>query len=577
MKKTGGIFLIVFIIPFVTIGNDKKAPPNFGLPIAIDTPLRLAGTFGEPRMNHYHAGIDIRTYSKEGFPILSVEDGYISRVKVSSGGYGKALYITHPNGYTSVYAHLSIYNPTLHAWVKKRQYEQESYNIELFPDAAQFRIKKGDTIGFSGNSGSSSGPHLHFELRESKTEKPVNPLLFDFKVEDLIRPIAYSVTIYPLNNKTTIDGRQEKLTLDLYKKNDSVFIVRHIPIIHGMVGFSVHAFDQQSGSPNHNGLFSLEAMIDSQRIFYYDVSSFSFYETRYVHAHIDYEARAIQKKQYVHRTFKLPGDRSSLNKICLNNGCYTFASDEQKEIQLILKDAHHNTSYVQFLIKGTEVVPDIPKPKLGSKKHVFFPYMKSNQFDTTDLKIYFPKESFYDDVYFEYKKESTDNPNILSDIHHLHQVSEPVHKRFTISIAPKNVPKGFENKLYIAYRDYDDDWLPISSQYKNGYVTGKSREFGPYFVQLDTIKPTIKLLNIHDLKDISAQRTIQVKIQDNESGIESYRATVDGNWILMEYDAKNDLLTYFLDEKISQGEHQLRITVVDEKENSNFIQINFKR
>lgn len=260
----------------------------------VDIPIQLSGTFAELRGTHFHAGIDIRTQGKQGLPLRAIADGYVSRIKIQQGGYGKALYINHPNGVTSVYAHLQRYSPDIIPHVRKKQYSRKSYTIEFYPEPDQIPIKKGALIGFSGNTGSSFGPHLHFELRTSANQIPFNPLLANNNIADTHKPIIVQLIGYPIDG--VINKSEEQIQLAIIQKNDSVYVTDTIKAI-GTIGFGVEHFDRQNESFFKNGAFKIDATINSTPRFEIQFDTLSFDDTSEMHKLIDYPLYIDTKKK----------------------------------------------------------------------------------------------------------------------------------------------------------------------------------------------------------------------------------------------------------------------------------------
>ncbi len=246
----------------------------------------LAGTFGELRSNHFHSGIDIKTQQRQGLPVYAISEGSVTRIKISRWGYGKAIYVAHPNGYTSVYAHLKKFSPEIEEYIKKVQYKKQSYEVEVFPDFGEVKVEKDNIIAYSGNTGGSSGPHLHFEIRNSVTEKPTNPLLYGLEVRDATNPILSQIFAYPLSKDAIVNQRNTKTQINFSKQKDGTFLADKVTAI-GTIGLGFIGFDRQDMAANKNGIYAVQQLVNGQLYTEYDFETFSFGETRYINTLID--------------------------------------------------------------------------------------------------------------------------------------------------------------------------------------------------------------------------------------------------------------------------------------------------
>ncbi len=538
----------------------------------IDQTIRLSGTFGELRPNHLHSGIDIKaTGGKNGQPIYAIADGYIARIKVQSGGYGNALYLVHPNGYMSVYAHLQNFESKVAKYVKKTQYEKQSFNVDLYLNGETFRVKKGEKIGNLGTSGRSFGPHLHFEIRDNKTQKPINPLLFGLKMEDDLRPRLHNVKIYHLNDKfETIDTKIHSLV----KKGGGKYGIKGDTLAIGAwrAGFGIKAYDHHNGVRNWNGIYALEIYQDGALIHSFDMETFSFGESRYINAHIDYAEQKLNKAYY-NRSYKLPGNRLSIyNK---NEGIVTLHKNKPSKIKVVALDVDGNKAVLDFWVKRKEVVPS----SSGNYNYSLL-YDKSNTINTGTIKAVFSKGTFYENAYLNYEVSADNSDGVYSDMHHLHDESIPVHKYFDLSIKGDRIPEHLRSKAFIAHCDSKQKIASNGGKWKDGYLTTKVRSLGDYCIMIDETKPVIEPMSFRN--DMTNRSRMTFKITDNTRttgkarGL-SFNATIDGKWILMRYDEKNDLLIHELDERTPKGEHTLKITVRDDRGNKNVYQRQFRR
>jgi len=347
------LFIRLFIISsllFNIITDFPKDRTIFVSPVNI--PILLSANFGELRIDHFHSGIDIKTQGVTGKEVVAADAGYIYRISVSPGGFGKALYIRHPSGFSTVYAHLDRFTPEIDDYVINQQYDRKSYLVTLFPSKDKFPVKQGDLIAFSGNSGSSGGPHLHFEIRKSDNEIPINPLFFDLGIEDDIKPVIEKLVIYPVNSNSFINNRQQIKKVSVSGSQGRYFIPAEDEIIiKGAAGFGIKSFDLLNDSYNKCAAYTTELFIDSTLRFKYVMDGFSFNESRFINSHIDYE-NYMREKVYIERMFILPNDKLSVYKDVINRGVFNFNDNKVHYIEILISDIHNNKSSLTFKVKS---------------------------------------------------------------------------------------------------------------------------------------------------------------------------------------------------------------------------------
>tara|TARA_R110002072_G_scaffold9348_4_gene45605 strand:- start:546 stop:2270 length:1725 start_codon:yes stop_codon:yes gene_type:complete len=553
----------------------QNYPKNyFSSPLEI--PLFLSGNFGELRSNHFHAGLDIKTQGVEGQKVLAVADGYVSRIRVSPYGYGKAIYVTHPNGYTSVYAHLKKYSDKINQYVEAYQYTKESFAVQIFPSQNEIQVKKGELIAYSGNSGGSGGPHLHFEIRESKTEHPINPFLFGFDIKDQINPDIYGITIYPLNDTSLINGINQPKRISTYGKNGVYHLTSHPTInLYGEFGFGIEAVDRMNGTGNSYGLYNIQLRHNEKLVFEQEMNEFAFHEGRYLNALIDYKTYVLNRKR-VQRSYILKGNKLRFYKHHENKGHLIFNDGQTHQLSYKVSDINQNASTISFEVTAKKIEAKQPAEFKSGEIIRFFPYNQRNTFMADAILVDIPQGLLYDDLYFEFREEAATEKTI-SPIYWLHNCYTPLHSHMSISIKGKTISKELRPKSLIVSTTDGRSWYPEGGTWKGDNLTVKSRSFGGYAIAVDTTAPKIVPINIYQNSDMRNKWSISVKINDNLSGINYYRGTVDGKWILMEYDAKNDLLTYFFDEKVPAGKHQFKLIVSDGVNNTSTFEADFIR
>ena len=532
----------------------------------LDVPLILSGTFGELRSNHFHSGLDIKTQQREGLKVYASAEGYVSRIKISHWGYGKALYITHPNGYTTVYGHLKKFSPTIEAYIKKKQYEKESFAIQLFPKADELQVAKQEVVALSGNSGGSGGPHLHFEIR-NKNGLPTNPMLYGIEIKDTKQPQIRAAVVYSFGESSHVNQSNRVKELTFKTQKDGSLLADRIEA-YGTIGFGINTVDKLDAALNNNGIFDLKMLVNGSIVYQHTVDKFSFSETRYMNTLLDF-GRFYKKRQRIQKTFVEPANKLSIYSNLKNNGYLNIKDGNSYTVQIIAKDFKGNSKKLVIPVNGKKDSIHIRKE---IKKTPY--YFKSNEFNKISegkITVAFPKKSFYDDFYFDFKQEK--------DVVFLHDGSIPVHKNFTLTFDVSEYPKEAQEKLFIARMNTKGKPYYTTTKRKENNVYTTNRTLGNYALFSDNQAPKIKPINFKKDQWLSKYRYLKLKVSDGLSGVKSYRAEIDGDWILLEYDAKKELLTYdFNDKELTGNKHTLKVIAVDNVNNSNtYIATFFKK
>lgn len=577
-KFTNFLTIVILLISAPIFSQNSYPTDYFRSPL--DIPLVLSGTFGELRSNHFHSGIDIKTQGVTGKKIYSVADGYVSRIKVSPWGYGKAIYVRHPNGYTSVYAHLKEYNDKITEYIKEMQYSRESFEIELYPDANRFQLKKGDIIGLSGNSGGSGGPHLHFEIRDTRTEKPINPILFGFDIADSKPPSIGDVYIYPVTSSSTVNSKTKRVGFKTVYKGGGTYVLKGNQSITagGTIGFGIEAYDQLDGAYNKNGIYSIELFIDDELHYSHKMETFAFGETRYINCLIDYSEKECCGRK-IQKCYIDDNNKLSIYGEKKNRGYAFFNDNETHRVKYLVKDTKGNTSTIEFNLLATSFIPPEiidTTANIDSNSTTFF-FNKVNHFKTKQVELYLPEDALYHDIDFNYQRSTDIYKDNYSYLHSIHYSSTPVHKKYVLSIRAIDIPKKHQQKAIIVSKDNKGKISSEGGKWDSGFITTSTRTFGDFYVAIDSIQPTIKPVNIYPGKNMTKNTQLIMNIGDNLSGIESYRGEVDGKWILMDYDAKNARLTYYFDEHVAKGEHTFTLYVTDGSGNKTSYEAKFIR
>ena len=524
----------------------------------LDIPLKLSGTFGEFRATHFHAGLDIKTQGQEGLKVKAVQTGSIRRIRVATSGYGKCLYIQHADGTTSVYAHLQKFAPKIEALVKAYQYEKERFVIQRFLKLNELTVEKGEVIGYSGNTGGSEGPHLHFEIRDTKAETPLNPLAHGISVQDSIRPIIQGVYRYALLR----NRRAEKIEIPLVRENDSVYS-GEIQALGGIHGFGVRLFDRQDLSYSRNGIYKAELLVNGSSRFSYTFDKINFDDGKKINTLIDYPTYKKERIR-IQKLFRNSDVGFSFLAKEDPNGYVKFEEGRSYQIQLVVEDFEHNKTYVSFYAQGVayQYPPPPPPSDFLTKPHKDYLYM----FD--QFEIYLPKETFFDEVKF--------NARANADSLFIKNILYPQRQGFELKAKiPKTLDSLERQQLCLAMINTQKDSVKRPLRYvwttkNDSLLTTKYAYPGTYVLAKDSLAPTVEAVNFKAKQWMSNYNYLKLKVKDDFSGIKSYRATINDQWILMEYEPKDDLLTYNFDDiDFKAAKLNLNVEIEDNVGNKN--------
>ena len=568
MNKITFLFLCCFSVGVFAQGDISKSEkyPTTYFRSPLDIPLVLSGTFAELRTNHFHSGLDIKTQGVQGKNVFAVADGYVSRIKIAHWGYGKALYITHPNGYTTVYAHLKKFNKKIEDYIKKQQYKKESYEIQLFPSSTTLQVSKEEIVAFSGNSGGSGGPHLHFEIRDTKSEKPINPLFFGIDINDSKKPRINTLIGYSLDENSHINKIAIPKQLNLIQQKNGDLKASKIYAF-GKIGFGINAYDQLDGAYNKNGLYSLEMTLNGKKIHDFKAETFSFSESKYINLLIDYE-RNYKLKQRVQKCFIEPKNKLTIYKNPTKDGILTIEDGLNYQVEIIAKDFKGNTQKITIPIIGKKD-SILVKQKTASTPHNI-KHSAFNKFKKENITVSFPAFAFYNDFFLNF--------NVKDSIAEVHEPSIPITKNYRLSFNTTNFDKNKIAKMYIASLDKKGRTQFVSAKKNETSIYALTKKLGEFKLEFDFKNPKIELLNFRNEQWLTNFNYLKVKISDTESGIKSYRGEIDGEWVLFEYEPKSNLLTYNLnDKKFINAEHTLELKVTDNVGNTTTLESTFFR
>ncbi|MFV0565441.1 MAG: M23 family metallopeptidase [Flavobacteriaceae bacterium] len=558
------IVLTLLFLPFFCNAQNNYPQDYFTSPLEI--PLILSGTFAELRSNHFHSGLDIKTQQRVGLKVKAAANGFVSRIKVSHFGYGKALYITHPNGYTTVYAHLQKFSPTIEAYVKKQQYQQETYEIELFPNAEALPVAQNKLVAYSGNSGGSGGPHLHFEVRD-KTERPINPMLFGYDIKDSSKPYIKGLYAYPLTDSSQVNASNQKQLIRLVPLKNGDYTTENISA-YGTIGFGIETNDRQDLAANSNGVYNIQAFFNGNKKYELHFSLFLFDESRHINQHIDYGIFNETKKR-IQKLF-VQNNTLSLYKSTTNNGFLSIKDSTHSVYKIRVTDFKNNDTWLTINIDGKkDTTAVLTKPKITPY------YIHANQkidLKSNNVTVDFYPDTFYNDFYMDFE--------VKNDTLTLHDDIMPTKKGFTITYNTEQYKTPDKSKLFIARLSGHKKNIPIYSSTKRqgDSLSTNTKTLGTYTLMADTQPPTIFSPNFKEGQWISNFNYLSIKISDDLSGISNYRATVNGKWILMEYDYKTKTLTHnFNDGVVTETKNNFKLIVTDNVGNSTTFESTFHR
>ena len=537
------LFLSFWIFSILFTLNSQE----YNLNSPIDLPLNLSGTFGEFRSSHFHYGLDVTTNKKPGYNVYSIDSGSIVRIKVSTSGYGKVLYISHPNGLTSIYAHLKEFSPKIQEYIKAQQYLNKSFSVQKFFNNGEMKVNKGDLIGYTGNTGGSSGPHLHFEIRNTKSQNPINPLSFNYKYDDSNRPIIKS--LYVFNEDDSFKKNNSK-KYEIKKINDSLYIADKI-IYSNKIGIGIEVYDRQSkNNYNRNGVYEVKMFLDSILDFSYKMDKINIDESVFRKIFYDYSLLKTKKKR-IQKVYYPPNSKLNFLNHNLSTGIFKSSDKDEKDVLIEVSDWNNNKSYLNFKIEGN--TSDFLEKSIDgieiatSQKYL----IKKN-----NSEIEFKKNSFFNNVTLNIKYQN-DTLKMDEDLY-------PLRKLYNIKIFKQVEDSIIKRQSFIGLINNNGKLSYLKTSNKDNFFSVNSSNLGSFTLSRDSINPEIKALNFSLNKDISNQKTIRLRIYDKTSGIKSYNVLINNKWALFEYEPKSNLIFHNIDEGIIEnGENKITIKVID--------------
>lgn len=530
----------------VSIGLSAQETSDQAFISPFDFPLTLSGNFGELRSNHFHGGLDFKTQGVVGKPIRSIADGYVSRVTVTPGGYGQAVYMVHDNGYTSVHGHLLRFAPAVEKVVEEYQYANETFAVDLEFAPDRFRFAQGEVFAWSGNEGYSFGPHLHMEIRKTDTGEYIDPLRFYMdKIKDTTPPRATHFMLYPQKGRGVVNGSQKKQAFSFAQTKQPI-------MAWGEIAAGVKAYDYMDGTHNNYGVRSVKLIVDSVEVFRSMVDGFLPDENRMINAWTDYEEYVTKSSWYM-RSQVLPGNRWRMLQADEKGGVVTI--DEERDYHFLyeLEDLYGNARSYSFVVKGK---PQSIEP--WEPKGEFFLTWNADHFIQEEgMELYIPQGMLYEDVLIDYGV-TIDTTNI-SYVHHLHSDPVPLHEGCLLKIGVHHFPMTDMSKYYVA-QIKNGRKRSAGGYFENGWMNAHIRELGTYTVEIDTISPKVIPLN----RKLWRGGNIQFRISDAQTGIKDYKVYIDGQFALFSFSSKNARLKMKHPERIKKGvSHELEIVVTD--------------
>ncbi|MBO7133902.1 MAG: M23 family metallopeptidase [Bacteroidales bacterium] len=560
MKKI--LIVILTMLIMSNINAQQEAFDEFMLPV--NFPIQLSGNFSEPRASHFHSGIDIRTYT-DGKPLYALADGYVSRILVSPYGYGHAIYIDYENGYRSVYGHLSAFAGEIATYVKNIQYEKESFRIDVNLSPLDIPVKKGQLVGYSGNTGQSGGPHLHFEIREASTDISLNTVGKYVKLTDNVPPEVSSVVIYPQSPTSSVSGTSKKQMISITKNTASSYKLSAPVYAKGKIGIGIEYCDRMTNSNNRYGAKQVDLLVNGKKTYTSIFDKVDFDKQSCKNSCFDFNYY-VNDSKYVQKLFVEPNNDLDIYSNLTNNGYLTIGTNDSTKIQIKVTDFNGNVSNINFTILP-DTATDIKFQNVKKLK-----WDTENNLEIKGCRVSMDSATLFDDR--EVKLTNIGNKK-YSPIFELGDETEAVKKSFSVSLADSLVPPQYKSKAFIC-REIKKKTNYLTSISENGWLSAKTNRFGKFYILIDTVAPTIKPIVISS--DMTGKQYMEFKITDNLAGVSTYNIYINDKWVLGEYEPKKSSLKYFFDNRLAKAEsYKLKVVVGDNVKNEAVYEYEFKR
>ena len=545
----------------------------------LDLPKHLSANFGELRTDHFHAGIDVKTGNVEGHPVRAAAAGYVARVVVNPSGYGRAAYIAHPNGTTTLYGHLQRFFPELEKWVIDEMYRRQRWKTDLTPEPERFPLKQGEEVGLAGNSGMSLGPHLHFEIRETASQRVVNLLALGiYEVKDNLPPVIGNLYWIGVDTVRGVPVQAVPQQIAVCKAAGNHYTAdpeKRVEIT-PCGYFVVEAIDRKDDSPSNTmGIYRIMAALDGKPYFEMRKDHLLFTDMRYANSMSFYPLQRGARMEF-YRIAVQQGNKAPVYHGVKNRGVIALADTLPHDVAIEVQDDHGNTSRVTFtVVRSAE-----SSAAIGSEEPVA-EYDKNFVSDRDGVRITIPPKALYESIFYTQRidstfvKKSAPSVLLLSPLYAIHSDDVPLHKSVTVEIRAE-IPLALREKVALARVARDGKVSYAGGSWHPGKVAAEVSSFANYCIVADTLPPAITPLFTSGA-DLQDKTSISFTIDDDFSGIADYRATIDGQWALFEYDRlKKRITCNFRTFRFAKtGSHTIRLEVTDNKGNRNLYQGKF--